>query len=70
MSQTWWNLLVWGTFGLGFFLREIPALLQKSPWVTLSEVLWDVQADWRPAVGLMGLGLAWLTAHILAKFIV
>jgi len=68
VNQTLWNLLIWGTFALEFFIREIPALLQRSPWVTLSEVLWDVQSDWRPAVLMMAIGLAWLTAHILARF--
>ncbi|MCP2341906.1 hypothetical protein [Actinomadura rupiterrae] len=65
-------VFAWILWVLMFFAIELPAVFNRQPGDTLSEVIWNVFAirgkplGWQLRRLALLLGLAWLVAHLLS----
>lgn len=62
------SAFVWlGWFGL-FVVLELLGYWRVTPWVTLSEFVWDIEAQFGIARYIMLFGLAVLLVHLVARW--
>jgi len=63
-----WSAAVWlGWFGL-FVALELLGYWHVTPWTTLSEFVWTVEAHWRVTILAFFLGLSILPLHLVARW--
>jgi len=62
--QRWTSYLVWGAWLAAFLFWELTGTLRFTPWRTLSETAWDVEARHPETRGLLQGFLLGLVVHI------
>lgn len=63
-AQRWFSRLVWGRWLADFLFWELAGTLRFTPWRTLSETGWDVEARYPGAQRLLQGFLLGLVVHI------
>ena len=63
-ARRWISRIVWGRWLAGFLFWELTGTLRWTPWRTLSETAWDVEAEYPGARELLQGFLLGLVIHI------